>query len=476
VTLNLIHVATIAIAYTGLLFLIAWYARRRCDQGRSIINTPLIYSLSIAVYCTSWTFYGSVGKAATTGIDFVMIYLGPTLVAFSWFFLLRRIIRISKEFNISSIADFISLRYGKSQLLGSLVTLIAMLGIMPYIALQIKAVSTSFSIVSGITARTIAIPGAESPLSMPIGLALALILSIFGVIFGARTLSSTKRHEGLIAAVAFESVIKLISLVGVGIFVTYFLFNGFEDIFNRFHQQYPDQFYRLFTLGTSETALNIPSATMLMLSMGAIMLLPRQFQVMVVENADLAHVKKAMWMFPTYLFLINIFIMPIALGGLLLTGSPQGADFFVISLPLAAGNEPVALLAFLGGLSAAAGMVVVESVAISTMLLNHLFMPLVIRIKPKPWFPLLLLNLKRVSIFLVVFLGYFYYRMVGDSFMLVNMGLISFSAVMQLLPALLGGSTGGTATKPAPSSACSLGFLPGDTLCCFHRLSRQTVI
>jgi len=459
VTLNLFHVATIAIAYTGLLFLIAWYARRRCDQGRSIINTPLIYSLSIAVYCTSWTFYGSVGKAATTGIDFVLIYLGPTLVAFSWFFLLRRIIRISKESNISSIADFISLRYGKSQLLGSLVTLIAMLGIMPYIALQIKAVSTSFSIVSGITARTIAIPGAESPLSMPTGLILALILSIFGVIFGARTLSSTERHEGLIAAVAFESVVKLISLMGVGIFVTYFLFDGFEDIFNRFRQQDPDQFYRLFTIDTSEAALNIPSATMLMLSMGAIMLLPRQFHVMVVENADLAHVKKAMWMFPTYLLLINIFIMPIALGGLLLTGSPQGADYFVISLPLAVGNEPVALLAFLGGLSAAAGMVMVESVAISTMLLNHLFMPLIIRVKPKPWFPLLLINLKRVSIFLVVFLGYFYYRVAGDSFMLVSMGLISFSAAMQFLPALLGGVYWRRGNKTGAIFGMFLGFL-----------------
>ena len=458
-TLNLFHVATIAIAYTGLLFLIAWYARRRCDQGRSIINTPLIYSLSIAVYCTSWTFYGSVGKAATTGIDFVLIYLGPTLVAFSWFFLLRRIIRISKESNISSIADFISLRYGKSQLLGSLVTLIAMLGIMPYIALQIKAVSTSFALVSGVTTRTIAIPGAESPLSMPTGLILALILSIFGVIFGARTLSSTERHEGLIAAVAFESVVKLISLVGVGIFVTYFLFNGFEDIFNRFRQQDPDQFYRLFTIDTCEAALNIPSATMLVLSMGAIMLLPSQFHIMVVENADVAHVKKAMWMFPTYLFLINIFIMPIALGGILLTGGAQGADYFVISLPLAAGNEPIAMLAFLGGLSATAGMVMVESVAISTMLLNHLFMPLIIRVKPKPWFPLLLINLKRVSIFLVVFLGYFYYRVVGDSFMLVSMGLISFSAAMQFLPALLGGIYWRRGNKTGAVFGMFLGFL-----------------
>lgn len=458
-TLNILHVAAIAVGYTALLFLIAWYARRRCDQGRSIINSPLVYSLSIAVYCTSWTFYGSVGKAATTGIDFVLIYVGPTLVAFSWFFLLRRIIRISKESNISSIADFISLRYGKSQMLGSLVTLIAFLGIMPYIALQIKAVSTSFSLISGVTTRTIAIPGADSAVSLPTGLILTVILSIFGVIFGARTLSSTQRHEGLIAAVAFESVVKLVSLMGVGIFVTFYLFNGFDDIFTRFRQLDPDQFYRLFTMDTSEGAMSIPSATMLMLSMGAIMLLPRQFHVMVVENADIRHVRKAMWMFPTYLFLINIFIMPIALGGILLTGSTQGADYFVISLPLAAGNEPMALLAFLGGLSAAAGMVMVESVAISTMLLNNLIMPLIVRITPKPWFPLLLLHLKRLCIFMVVFLGYFYYRVVGDSFMLVNMGLISFSAAMQFLPALLGGLYWRRGNKTGAIVGLGLGFL-----------------
>lgn len=458
-TLNVLYVGGIAVGYALLLFLIAWYARHRSDAGRSIINTPLVYSLSIAVYCTSWTFYGSVGKAATTGIDFVLIYLGPTLVAFSWFYLLRRMIRISKESNISSIADFISLRYGKSQLLGALVTLIAFLGIMPYIALQIKAVTTSFAIITGMTTRTILLPGTESPLSLSTGLILAFILSVFGVIFGARSLSSTERHEGLIAAVAFESVVKLISLMVVGIFVTYFLFDGVDDIFTRFRSQDPDRFYQLFTFDTSDGSQSIPAATMLMLSMGAIMLLPRQFHVMVVENADIRHVRKAMWMFPTYMFLINIFIMPIAIGGILLTGSSHGADYFVISLPLAMNNEPIALLAFLGGLSAAAGMVMVESVAISTMLLNNLFMPLIVRIKPASWFPKLLLNLKRIAIFMVVFLGYFYYRIVGDSFMLVNMGLISFSAAMQFLPALMGGMYWRRGNRTGALFGLLLGFL-----------------
>lgn len=453
------HVAIITIVYTCLLFGIAWYARRRSDQGRSIINRPLVYSLSIAVYCTSWTFFGSVGKAATTGIDFILIYLGPTLVAFSWFFLLRRIIRISKESNISSIADFISLRYGKSQLLGSLVTLIALLGTMPYIALQIKAVSATFSLISGSTERLITLPGKLTVFSFPPGLLLAFSLAVFGIIFGARTLSSTARHEGLVAAVAFESIVKMVSLLGVGIYVTYYLFNGFEDVFSNFRQLDPDQFYRLFSLENGEGVTDVPSATMLMLSMSAIMLLPRQFHIMVVENVSLAHVKKAMWQFPVYLFLINLFIMPIALGGILKTGDIQGADYFVISLPLLFKNEPIALLAFLGGFSAAAGMVMVESVAISTMMLNNLFMPLIVRIQPKSWFPLLLIFLKRFSVFLVVFLGYIYFLYVGDSFMLVNMGLISFSAAMQFLPAMLGGLYWRRGNKTGAICGMSLGFL-----------------
>jgi sigma-B regulation protein RsbU (phosphoserine phosphatase) len=459
VTLSNLYVAGITIAYTGILFWVAWYARRRFEQGRSLVSNPYVYSLSIAVYCTSWTFYGSVGKAATSGIDFLMIYLGPSLVAFSWFFILRRIIRISKENNVSSIADFISLRYGSSQLLGSLITLIAVLGIMPYIALQIKAVVTSFALVSGVTENVIHLREADQSMSLPTGLTLAIILSIFGVIFGARRLPSSERHEGLIAAVAFESVVKLISLVTVGIFVTWYLFDGFGDILHRFQTHYPELFVRLFTLHPVDTKGFIPSSTMLLLSMGAIILLPRQFHVMVIENADLRHVSKAMWLFPTYLFLINIFIMPIALAGIMQSGGNAGADYFVISVPLKAGNEIIALVAFLGGLSAAAGMVMVESVAISTMLLNNLFMPIIVRITPKQWFPLLLINLKRLAIFLVVFLGYFYYRAVGESFMLVNMGLISFLAAMQFLPALLGGLYWHRGNKIGAITGMSLGFL-----------------
>lgn len=458
-TLKLFHVASISIAYTLLLFLIAWIASRSRDRGKSLVNNPLVYSLSIAIYCTSWTFFGSIGKAATTGIDFLMIYLGPTLTAFSWFYILQKMIRVSKESNVSSIADFISLRYGKSQLLGTLVTLIATLGIMPYIALQIKAVSTSFSIVSGITDRLIPLPGRDALLNIPTGLILTLIFALFGMMFGARRLSSTERHEGLMAAIAFESVVKLVSMLVVGAFVTWGLFNGFGDIFTKFNDRFPELFRKLLTIESRPGNDIIPSSTMLIMSMGAIMLLPRQFHVMVVENADPRHVSKAMWLFPAYMFLINLFIVPIALGGILLTGSSNGADYFIVTLPLLTGHEYIAMIAFLGGLSAAAGMVMVESVAISTMLLNHLFMPVIVRITPKQWFPLLLINLKRFGIILVVFMGYIYYRLVGDSFMLVNMGLISFLAAMQFLPALLGGLYWKRGNKSGAVSGMIAGFI-----------------
>ena len=453
-------VAAISILYTALIFLIAWYAHHRKETGRSIISNPVIYALSMGVYCTSWAFFGSVGRAATTGIDFVLIYLGPSLTAFSWLFLLRRIVRISKEHNITSIADFLSQRYGKSPWLGALVTLIAFLGIMPYIALQLKAVSTSFFLLSGTQATSIPFTKFGSGATIPIALILALILSQFSIVFGARRLVSSERHEGLIAAVAFESLVKLIALLVVGLFVTYGLFDGFIDIFDQFKKINPEKFSQLFTFNTSKNDPSyISSFTLLFLSMGAIMLLPRQFHVMVIENSDERHIGTAMWLFPAYLFLINLFVMPIAIGGILITGGSSGSDFFVLSLPQHAGYRGIALLAFLGGLSAAAGMVMVESIAISTMLLNHIFMPIIVHFTPQAWFPILLINLKRFGIVLVILLGYFYYEVIGDSYTLVNMGLISFSAAAQFMPAMLGGLYWKRGNKAGAISGILLGFL-----------------
>ncbi|MDO9307776.1 MAG: SpoIIE family protein phosphatase [Deltaproteobacteria bacterium] len=447
-----------SLLYILVLFMVAYYADKKQELGQSIISNPLIYSLSIGVYATTWTYYGSVGRAATTGIDFLLIYLGPTLTTFFWWFVLRKIIRISKENNITSIADFISSRYGKSQALGALVTIIAIVGIMPYIALQLKAVSSSFDIICGYPYMQLPfIPGA-SPMSIHTSFLAALIFSLFGVIFGARNLISSERHEGLVAAIAVESVVKLLAFMVIGLFVTYGLFDGFGDIFTRMKAR-EATFDHLVTINENSVSAHMNWFSTLWLSMGAILLLPRQFHVAVIENSNEEHIKMAMWLFPAYMFLINLFVMPIAFGGILYSGGIFGADYFVINLPLQSGHAWLALLAFLGGFSAAASMVIVESVAISTMFLNHLLMPIVVRFKPRDWFPLLLINLKRLGIFLVIFLGYLYQRIVGETYMLVNIGLISFAAVIQFGPALFGGLFWRRGNKTGAITGIFLGFV-----------------
>jgi phosphoserine phosphatase RsbU/P len=449
---------TTALLYIALLFLVAYYADQRQKEGRSITANPAVYSLSIAVYATSWTFYGSVGKAATTGMDFLPIYLGPTLTAFSWWFLLKKIVRISKQNNITSIADFISSRYGRSQWLGAIITVITLMGIMPYIALQLRAVSTSFTIITGYHDFQLGPVDSYSLLSPHPGLFSALLLGLFSVVFGARHLVSAERHEALSAAIALESIVKLVALVTVGAFITYALFDGVGDLFTRLYAKDPALLTRLTTLGGAGENSYASMCSLLILSMSAVMLLPRQFQVMVLENAHESHLNSAAWRFPAYLLLMNLFVMPIAIAGILLTGSSAGADYFVLTLPLTAGHPWLALVAFLGGFSASAGMVMVESVAVSTMLLNHVLMPVVIRFKPRGWFPFLLINLKRCGILLVVLLGYQYQAIVGESYMLVNMGLISFAAVTQFAPALIGGLYWQRGNKTGAITGVLLGF------------------
>ena len=446
-----------ALLYIATLFLVAYYADQRQKAGRSITANPAVYALSIAVYATSWTFYGSVGKAATTGIDFLPIYLGPTLTAFAWWFLLKKIVRISKENNITSIADFISSRYGRSQWLGGIITLITLMGIMPYIALQLRAVSTSFTIITGYQDLNQGFPLSLQMISPHPGLFTAGLLAIFSVLFGARHLVSAERHEGLVAAIAVESIVKLVAMLSVGIFITFGLFDGVGDIFTRMQQTHPELLRQITTLGGPGESSYASMFSLLVLSMGAIMLLPRQFQVMVLENAQESHISSASWRFPAYLFLINLFIVPIAVAGILLTGTSAGADYFVLTLPMQAGHPWLSLLAFLGGFSAAAGMVMVESVAVSTMLLNHVLMPVIVRFKPQSWFPLLLINLKRFGIVLVILLGYLYQHMVGG-IMLVNMGLISFSAAIQFAPALIGGLYWPRGNKNGAITGLILGF------------------
>ena len=444
--------------YLALLFGVAYAAERRSAARKSLVSNPYVYALSMAVYCTAWTYYGSVGRAAHSGLQFVGIYLGPTLLAPAWWLVLRKIIRVSRQQRLTSIADFISARYGKSAALGALVTVVCVLGIIPYIALQIKAIATSFITLTGSGA------GVSGPAATT-ALYTTGALAVFTILFGVRSVEATERHEGIVLAVAVESVLKLVAFLMLGIFVTFGLFHGFADVFDQ--AAAVPALRQLFTLHGSGTS-GAEWVTLLVLSMSAILLLPRQFQVAVVENVDENHLRKAMWLFPLYLIIINLFVLPIAFGGVLKLGRTSiDADTYVLALPLAAGHSWLALLTYLGGLSAASSMIIVETIALSVMMSNHLLMPLLLRVpavSPEGqtrWFTYLgrvALESRRLAVVLVLLLAYGYYVEVGKQLPLVNTGLVSFAAVAQFVPAVLGGLYWKGGTRRGATAGLLAGF------------------
>ncbi|HXT82486.1 MAG TPA: hybrid sensor histidine kinase/response regulator [Acetobacteraceae bacterium] len=430
-------ILALSLGYVGLLFAVAYYGdRRAASRGRAKAK-PVTYALSLAVYCTSWTFYGSVGLAARTGYDFLTIYLGPILMFTFGYPLLRRVIRISKSYNITSIADFIAARYGKSQLLAAAVTVIAVLGMLPYIALQLKAVSTSFAVLVDYPSVEMPLQSSQSA-SAYTALAVALLLSLFAILFGTRHIDATEHHEGMILAIAFESVVKLVAFVAVGVFVTWGMFGGLGDLMGRVAAE--PSLRRVFLGGVD----GMTWLTMTGLAFAAILCLPRQFHVLVVENADQRDLRKAAWLFPLYLVAINIFVIPIAIAGLSAFPTGVDKDMFVLALPIAARHETLAMLAFIGGLSAATGMVIVASVAISNMVSNDLVMPMVLHgrrlgLAERSDMGRLILQIRRAAIVINMLLGYCYYRLIGDSIALASIGLLSFAAIAQFAPPLIGG-------------------------------------
>ena len=451
-----------AISYLGILFAIAYYADKRADQGRSIISNPYIYTLSIAVYCTAWTFYGSVGRASSTGLGFLPIYLGPTLMAALWWMVLRKIIRIVRAHRITSIADFIGSRYGKSTLLGGFVTIIAVLGIMPYISLQLKAVSASVDVITHFSSTGALVDPGTTSIWSDTALYIALLLAAFTILFGTRQIDVSERHEGLVAAIAFESVIKLIAFLSVGLFVTFGIFDGLGDLFTQ-----AAAVPRLAGLMTLE---GIPGGytnwfTLMFLSMMAIMFLPRQFQVAVVENVNEKHLRKASWLFPLYLLIINLFVLPIALGGnLLFPNNMVDPDTYVLTLPLSQRANALTLFVFIGGLSAATSMVIVATITLSTMVCNDLVMPVLLRIKSlqltsKKDLTRLLLGIRRGAIVIIILLGYAYFHLIGESYALVTIGLVSFTAAAQFAPPILFGIYWKGASRSGAMSGLLAGFL-----------------
>ncbi len=453
-------VVAVSMAYLGLLFAIAYYGDRRADRGRSIISNGYIYALSIAVYATSWTYYGSVGSASKGGIAWLPIYLGPLVVVTLWWVVLRKIIRICKRDRITSLADFVSSRYGKSQFLGGLVTIIAVLGLIPYIALQLKAISTTFTILRGDSTPVGTGVTDTVPILQDTALYAALVLAAFTIVFGTRHLDATERHEGMVAAIAFESLVKLVAFLAVGFWVTFVLFDGFSDIVGRAARQ--PELAELFTLRATTGYGTFFWLTVL--SMLAFLLLPRQWQVSVVENVDERHVRTAMWVFPLYLLLINIFVLPITLGGLLTFGEGGAdADTFVLALPMADQQHLLSLVVFVGGLSAATGMVIVETIALSTMVSNSLAMPLLLRsrtaLRGRRDLGRLVLVVRRVTIVGLLLLGFVYFRVAADALGLVQIGLVSFAAVAQFAPAVLGGLYWKGATKAGAVAGLMAGIV-----------------
>nr|WP_250157232.1 PAS domain-containing hybrid sensor histidine kinase/response regulator [Tianweitania aestuarii] len=421
--------------YVTLLFGVASLGDRRRVAAASA-GQPLTYAFSLAIYCTSWTFFGSVGLASERNLEFLAIYIGPILVFVFGYPLLRRILRIAKSEKITSIADFLAARYGKSFAVASLATLIATLGTIPYIALQLKAISETVGLlVEHYNTR----PPDVQFFVGDISLTIALLLALFAVLFGTRHADATEHQNGLILAVAVESIVKLASFLAVGIAVTFFLYGGIGPIVEAIGNNPAVQ-----EAASYNTSLPTWIVTTL-LSAFAVVMLPRQFHVTVVENRTEAELRTATRVFPLYLIAINIFVLPIAFAGLTFVGSATSADLYVVALPLLAGHDALAMLAFIGGLSAATAMVIVASVALSVMISNDLVIPLFVRRLVQPdrrgvedW-SRLILNVRRASIFIVLLAAFFYYRETTNNTRLASIGLISFAAVAQFAPSFLGG-------------------------------------
>ena len=429
-------VSITALGYLGLLFAIAYYGDRHAAQWRSGAREPVIYALSLAIYCTSWTYYGSVGRAATVGIDFVLIYIGPVLLLLLGYPLLRKVLHIARANNVTSIADFIGARFGKSQAVAALATIIAVVGVLPYIALQLQAVTLSFDAL--VFANYTSAPVHAPPLWGDTTLYIALTMAAFSILFGVRHVHASERHHGMIMAIAFESLVKLGAFLAVGIFVTFGMFAGPADLMRQLAAD------PALAQTLSYTSFQPAWISITLVAAFAFICLPRQFHVAVVENGRPVNLRMAVWLFPLYLVAINLFVPAIAAAGLLSFNGNTVPDLFVLLLPMSANQSALSLAVFLGGLSASTSMVIVECVALSTMICNELVVPALLRgraLRPAGGAAVggLILTIRRIAIVVILLAAYLYHAAIGDRYPLASIGLISFCAVAQFAPALLAG-------------------------------------
>lgn len=427
-----------AIAYLALLFAIASIGDRRTKSvGRTIRGRPVVYALSLAIYCTSWTYFGGVGLAANRGLEFVAIYIGPVLVFTLGLPLLKRITSIAKTEKLTSIADFVAARYGKNPVVATIVAIVALVGAIPYIALQLKAISSSVSALVDTSSYAI---GLESAQLLDLPLLVTLLLAFFAVVFGTRHADATEHQNGLILAIATESVVKLVAILTIGLMVVFYLHDGPQSLLDAAWQH---------TKAAGAISYQTPASRWIILtvlSAFAIIMLPRQFHVTVVENRTEGELRLASLFFPLYLVAINLFVLPIAIAGVIAFEGSGNADLYVLTLPLSADMPLLTLLAFIGGFSAATAMVIVASVALAIMISNDIVMPILLRqnvvgapSNANEDLGRLVLSVRRGAIFVVLLLGYTYYRSIDSENGLSSIGLIAFAAIAQIAPAMLGG-------------------------------------
>ena len=419
----------LVILYLGILFFIAYFAEKK--RSSFWVNNPYVYSLSLAVYCSAWTYYGSIGVAANQGLEYMAIYVGPIIIIPSWIYLNSKIIRISRVNKISSIADFIGLRYGNSRSLSAIIALVCILAIIPYIALQIKSISETFHLIT-VTENSTSILFDSSTY-------VVIIIALFSSYYGTKYVDASEKRLGIISAVAAESFFKLIFFVILGLFVVYGVFNGFEDIYRQ-AEKLPD-FAAKNSFNGLEGSFNW--FLMLMLSMSAIFLLPRQFHTAIIENRKEKHIKTAIWLFPLYLLIFNFFVFPIAWGGkILFFGQDVNPELYSILIPQKFGNIFISTLVFFGGLSACISMIIISSISLSIMLSNNIIIPY-------GWLDKFksendtdntksIVNIRKVSIFLLIISGFIFYKylLLGKS--LFSIGLVSFVLIAQLGPSFFG--------------------------------------
>ncbi len=446
-----------AIAYLLLLFAVASFGDRKLGHAHlSVRGRPVVYALSITVYCTSWTYFGGVGLAADRGLEFAAIYIGPILMFTLGLPLVRRVIELAKAEKITSAADFVAARYGKNPTVASIVAFISLVGAIPYIALQLKAVSSSVAAMVPATEFS-ASAGGITFSSLP--LLVTILLAFFAVMFGTRHTDATEHQDGLILAIAMESVVKLMAFATAGIYVVYFLFDGPSALWTAVNNNAEAMRVLNYQTPVSRWLL------LIVLSAFAIIMLPRQFHVTVVENRTPGELKMAGLLFPLYLVAINIFVLPIALAGIVLFGQTGETDLHVLNLPLFGGAPMVSLITFVGGFSAATAMVIVASVALSIMISNDIVLPILLRRRLTGTqgltedYTKFLLRVRRTAIFVVLILGYAYYRSTDETAALASIGLLAFAAIAQIAPSMLGGLIWHRANARGAIAGMGFGFI-----------------